>query len=46
MRGQQQGVFQAGLDARDVHRLISSFGLYARHLHGEYAARQVVKKLG
>lgn len=21
-------------------------GLYARHLHGEYAARQVVKKLG
>ena len=28
LRGQQQGVFQAGLDARDVHRLISSFSFY------------------
>ena len=27
-RGQQQGVFQAGLEARDVHRLISSFSFY------------------
>ncbi|VFS42852.1 Bacterial regulatory proteins, tetR family [Serratia liquefaciens] len=28
LRGQQQGVFQAGLDTRDVHRLISSFSFY------------------
>lgn len=28
LRGQQQGVFRAGLDARDVHRLISSFSFY------------------
>jgi AcrR family transcriptional regulator len=27
-RGQQQGIFQAGLQARDVHRLISSFSFY------------------
>jgi AcrR family transcriptional regulator len=27
-RGQQQGIFQAGLEARDVHRLISSFSFY------------------
>ena len=27
-RGQRQGVFQAGLEARDVHRLISSFSFY------------------
>lgn len=27
-RGQQQGIFQEGLQARDVHRLISSFSFY------------------
>lgn len=27
-RGQQQGIFQAGLEARDVHRLISSVSFY------------------
>lgn len=27
-RGQHEGVFAAGLDARDVHRLISSFSFY------------------
>ncbi|HGR4957435.1 TPA: TetR family transcriptional regulator [Klebsiella aerogenes] len=27
-RGQQRGIFQAGLQARDVHRLISSFSFY------------------
>lgn len=27
-RGQQAGVFQPGLEARDVHRLISSFSFY------------------
>lgn len=27
-RGQREGIFAAGLDARDVHRLISSFSFY------------------
>lgn len=27
-RGQQQGIFQAGIEPRDVHRLISSFSFY------------------
>ncbi len=27
-RGQRQGIFQEGLQARDVHRLISSFSFY------------------
>ena len=28
LRGQREGIFAAGLDARDVHRLISSFSFY------------------
>ena len=34
-RGQQEGIFAAGLEARDVHRLISSFSFY--HVSNYYS---------